>query len=203
MITKLFPTHVYYENLTSASGSLQKQLLKECYQLRDYDKKGRKWSESNYAGGYTSYSSMSELFRFSSTFENLKNKIDRHVKKFANTLDMDVKNHKLEMTNLWVNIVPKGTFHSLHLHPVSSISGTFYVQVEKKSSKIKFEDPRMTCFMGSVPRKPSAKLENQRFYKLLPQNGHVLLFESWLRHEVEQNMSEQDRVSISFNYNWF
>jgi len=204
MLMKLFPTHIYYEPLLkTSSDKLRSELLRECYQLQDFDREGKRWSKRNYAGGYTSYGSMSELFRFSSTFEQLKNKIDKHVVQFSRALDMDTKNHKLEMTNLWVNIVPKGTYHSLHLHPVSTISGTFYVQVKRENSQIKFEDPRLTCFMGSIPRTANAKKENQRFHKLLPREGHVLLFESWLRHEVEQNQSDKDRVSISFNYNWF
>jgi uncharacterized protein (TIGR02466 family) len=33
--------------------------------------------------------------------------------------------------------------------------------------------------------------------------GNVILFESWLRHEVSANPVAEDRVSISFNYNWF
>jgi uncharacterized protein (TIGR02466 family) len=35
-----------------------------------------------------------------------------------------------------------------------------------------------------------------------PQVGDVLLWESWLRHEVPMNMSEEDRISVSFNYAW-
>jgi uncharacterized protein (TIGR02466 family) len=33
--------------------------------------------------------------------------------------------------------------------------------------------------------------------------GHVVLFESWLRHEVAQNPVTAERVSVSFNYDWF
>jgi uncharacterized protein (TIGR02466 family) len=202
MLTQLFPTPIYYAPVTS-SEKLRKELLKEAYQLRDFDKAGRAWSNKNYAGGYTSYGSMSELFRFSSTFDDLKKRIDKHVRLFSRALDMDTKAHKLEMTSLWVNICPKGASHSLHLHPISTISGTFYVHTTSDSSAIKFEDPRLTCFMGSIPRISNAKRANQRFFKVQPRAGNVILFESWLRHEVEQNRSKEDRVSISFNYNWF
>jgi uncharacterized protein (TIGR02466 family) len=34
-------------------------------------------------------------------------------------------------------------------------------------------------------------------------DGEVVLFESWLRHEVAANRSRAERVSISFNFNWF
>ncbi len=204
-----FPTKIYQSKLLLNSrlknnlSTLNKELLKECYQIRDLDHQGRQWSRENYPGGFTSYSSMSELFRVSSTFDKLKKHIDRHVKKYAQSLNMDLKQHPLEMTNLWVNIVPRHTYHGLHLHPLSSISGTYYVQVPEKSGMIKFEDPRLPCFMASVPRITGASLQNLRFVSIKPQAGDVLLFESWLRHEVMQNLSSGDRVSISFNYNWF
>jgi uncharacterized protein (TIGR02466 family) len=33
--------------------------------------------------------------------------------------------------------------------------------------------------------------------------GQVVLFESWLRHEVPPNPSKAPRISISFNFSWF
>jgi uncharacterized protein (TIGR02466 family) len=202
---KLFPTHLYNEKLARGpvAARLQRELLKESYQIRDYDKAGRAWCKENYPGGYTSYGTLSQLHRFSSTFDDLRKKIDLHVQRFAKSLDMDLKNHSLEMVSLWLNIQPQGAYHTLHLHPVSAISGTFYIEIPQNSGALKFEDPRMTCFMGSVPRKEKASVENRRFIRLTPQNGQLVLFESWLRHEVEQNRSPKDRISISFNYNWY
>jgi uncharacterized protein (TIGR02466 family) len=40
----------------------------------------------------------------------------------------------------------------------------------------------------------------KRFVYVQPEVGDVLLWESWLRHEVPMNMSEHERISISFNY---
>ncbi len=202
MIT-LFPTQIHHEKLMAKSTVFNRDLLKECYQFREMDEQGRKWSKKNYPGGYTSYGSISKLFKNSSTFDELRQKIDKHVQKYARSLDMDTRKHKLEMTNLWVNIVPKHTYHGLHLHPLSTVSGTYYVQVPKNSGAIKFEDPRMSAFMGSVPRLPNAHRDNERFHSITPKAGDVVLFESWLKHEVMQNLSAKDRVSISFNYNWF
>ena len=202
MIT-LFPTQIHHEKLVKNATAFNRDLLKECYQFREMDEQGRKWSKKNYPGGYTSYGSISKLFRNSSTFDELRRKIDKHVLKYARSLDMDTKKHELTMTNLWVNIVPKHTYHGLHLHPLSTVSGTYYVQVPKNSGDLKFEDPRMSAFMGSAPRLSSARRENQRHFSISPKAGEVVLFESWLKHEVTQNLSSQDRVSVSFNYNWF
>jgi len=200
-----FPTLIHYEALDPrADRRLERELLEESLRFAETDHEGQAWCRKNYPGGYTSYSSMSELHRMSSTFVTLRERIDRHVLRYARALDMDVKNHKLEMTQCWVNVVPKGVSHSLHLHPLASISGTYYVKVPRgPGGDLKFEDPRMACFMASMPRIPQARPENRRFVSVKPQVGRVVLFESWLRHEVEQNLSNDLRVSVSFNYNWF
>ena len=203
-LQSLFPSYYQLENLNlgkSSSMSL-KEITQEIYQIRDVDLAGRKWSQKNYPGGYTSYASMDELHRFSTTFENLEKAIDKQVQAFAKSLEMDLGNKKLKMTSFWVNIMPKNVVHSMHIHPLSAISGTFYVQTPKNSSALKFEDPRLVNFMASPPRKSSARTENQRFISVSPKAGQCILFESWMRHEVPPNQSSQDRISLSFNYDW-
>ncbi len=201
---KLFPTRIYDDALAAppAVKSLNPQLLRECYQLRDMDQAGREWSRRNYPGGYTSYGSLDELFRTSSSFDELRLKIDRHVKRFAGELDYDLTGRSLQMTSLWVNIVPRHTYHGLHLHPLATISGTYYLKIPARSGAIQFEDPRLASFMAAPPRKRGGKAENQPFFRLQPRPGRLVLFESWLRHEVLQNQSDSDRVSVSFNYHW-
>jgi uncharacterized protein (TIGR02466 family) len=107
------------------------------------------------------------------------------------------------MTDCWINIMPRHTVHGLHLHPHSTLSGTYYVQVPKGSPGTKFEDPRLDRFMAAPPRKPKAKREAQPWVTFPAAAGHLVLFESWLRHEVAPNSVNGERISVSFNYNWF
>jgi uncharacterized protein (TIGR02466 family) len=107
------------------------------------------------------------------------------------------------MTDCWVNIMPRGTVHSGHLHPHSTLSGTYYVQVPKGSPGIKFEDPRLDRFMAAPRRKVHARRESRPWVTFPAAAGQVLLFESWLRHEVVPNTVNAERISVSFNYNWF
>jgi uncharacterized protein (TIGR02466 family) len=102
------------------AGRFNADLAKECRSLRDFDKAGRKWSKSNYPGGYTSYASLNELHRFSSTFAGLERRISRHVRSFARALDMDLRGREVRMTDCWVNIMPHSAAHSMHLHPSRS-----------------------------------------------------------------------------------
>jgi len=94
MIRAWFPTLIYSEPLIkSGLGRFNADLANECRSLRDFDKAGREWSRRNYPGGYTSYASLNELHRFSSTFTRLERRIARHVRLFARALDFDLFLH--------------------------------------------------------------------------------------------------------------
>jgi uncharacterized protein (TIGR02466 family) len=200
----LFPTLVYAAALQRGEpGDLNLQLLKECRQLRLDDAAGRRWSKKNYPGGYTSYGSVHRLQTVSPTFEALQRKLKRHIAAFAAAAQWDLAGRALEMTDCWVNIMPRQTVHGLHLHPHASLSGTYYVQVPRGSPGTKFEDPRLDRFMAAPPRKQSASRETRPWVTFPARAGHLLLFESWLRHEVVPNTVNAERISVSFNYNWF
>lgn len=198
-----FPTYIYCEPLQkSGLARMNADLAEECRRLREYDTAGRKWSEKNYPGGYTSYASMNELHRFSTTFADLEKKLLRHVRTFARTLDFDLRGRSIALTDLWVNIMPPTAAHSLHLHPLSFVSGTYYVVTPRGCPGLKFEDPRLDRFMAAPPRRPTARRENKAHVTYPAEAGNVILFESWLRHEVAANRVAEERISVSFNYNW-
>jgi uncharacterized protein (TIGR02466 family) len=203
MVQNLFPTTIYYSALNAKDGKqLHKDLRQESYKFAEIDEAGHAWSEANYKDGYTSYGSIAQLHKVSSTFETLEKEINKHVRKYVKALEMDIDPRELKMTSCWINIMPPNAHHTMHIHPLSVISGTYYVQTPKNCSAIKFEDPRMTSFMATPPRKANAKIANQRFHSVAPQEGNIVLFESWLRHEVPRNETNKERVSISFNYDW-
>jgi hypothetical protein len=106
------------------------------------------------------------------------------------------------LEDIWINILPEGGIHTSHIHPHSVISGTTYVQVPPGAKSIKLEDPRHAMMMAAPARKKDAREELRAFVYPGPEEGDVLLWESWLRHEVPMNMDEDDRVSVSFNYRW-
>lgn len=208
-IHTLFPTFVYTAALARTSArDLNRQLLKEANQLREDDTAGRRWSAKNYPGGYTSYGSVHHLQRVSPTFADLELKLKRHIKAFAAAVDWDLEGRELAMTDCWLNIMSQHTVHSLHLHPLSALSGTYYVRVPTGSPGIKFEDPRLDRFMAAPPRTANARLENRPWITIPAEDGKLILFESWLRHEVvansetTRNRVAAERVSVSFNYHW-
>lgn len=200
----LFPTRIWAAPLRRGGATdLNRQLLRECLQLRVDDAAGRAWSKRNYRGGFTSYGSVSRMHTVSPTFAALARLVDRHVARFAKALQFDLRDRPLQMTDCWVNIMPQGVAHSLHLHPLSTISGTYYVQTPAGAPGLKFEDPRLDRYMAAPPRLPDASAENRSWIMQPASAGSLLLFESWLRHEVMPNPVARERISISFNYSWF
>ena len=202
---RVFVTQIYFEKLQKQSAAVKEintQLLRECVQISEEDLAGVRWSKKNYVNGFTSYASANDMHRRSTTFEALEKLIDRHVKKFTHNLDLDLGRNGLKMSTCWVNIMPSHAYHGLHVHPLSVVSGTYYLAVPPKASAIKFEDPRLGFMMAAPPKKNRANEENQTFLTLAPEVGSVVLFESWLRHEVPMNQSKGSRISISFNYDW-
>lgn len=201
-VRELFPTLVYAAPLGGATGALNRELLAELRRIRERDAKGRAWSRANYPGGYTSYGSLDQLHRMSSTFVALRERLDRHVARYARALHWDLRGRRLEMTDCWGNLMGRGNAHGLHLHPQAVISGTYYVQVPRGAAGLKFEDPRLSRFMAAPMRRPAAPERLQPHVTVQARPGQVVLFESWLRHEVPTSPVEAERASISFNYHW-
>lgn len=200
----LFPTLIHTAQLRQRGwDAFNRQLLRECRQLAHDDEAGQRWSVKSYPGGYTSYNSASRMHQMSPTFAALERKLTRHAQAFARALELDLEGRELSMTDCWVNIMPQHVVHGLHLHPLSTISGTYYVQTPKGCSALKFEDPRLDRFMAAPPRRQDCKPEHRPWFLVPAEAGKLVLFESWLRHEVAPNPVKAERVSISFNYNWF
>ena len=197
--TSLFVTRLYHAKLDGIDAS---ELEASCFSIAEDDEAGQEWCEREGFPGYTSYASLTDLpWRFP-IFKDLVDALDEHVAAFARDACFDLDGRMLKLEDIWINILPEGGIHTGHIHPHSVVSGTTYVQMPEDASAIKFEDPRSQMMMAAPARLKDAREEMRQFHYVSPEVGDVLLWESWLRHEVPMNMSEDDRVSVSFNYAW-
>lgn len=202
-IEMVFPSYIYRGQLSPArSKSINRDFMKEIPALEELDLEGRRWSRDNYYNGYSSYSSMDQLHLTSPNFAELETLLRPHVRRFAKMLKWDLRDSPLKMTTCWANAMGEGTHHTLHTHPLSVISGVYYVNMPKGASPFKIEDPRMGLLMASPPRSPSAPAREQNYMLIHSKPGDFILFESWMRHEVPPHRGSAPRVSISFNYEW-
>jgi uncharacterized protein (TIGR02466 family) len=200
----LFATPVYEASLSTDRNfeNFRAELEAACHMVAQGDAAGRAWCRANGYGGYTSYASLDDLPTRASVFGELKTRLDRHAAAFARDLDFDLGGGRLKLDGLWVNILKPGAAHSGHIHPHSVLSGTVYVATPKGASALKLEDPRLPLMMAAPPRNGDAPEGARAFVYLTPQPGTVLMWESWLRHEVPANRAKAERISLSFNYGW-
>ncbi|MCE0506773.1 2OG-Fe(II) oxygenase family protein [Roseivivax sp. GX 12232] len=201
-IRSLFATRLYRAPLAPADEIDRAELEASCYSIAADDEAGQEWCEENGYPGYTSYASLTDLpWRFP-IFAEVVRALDAHVTAFAADLEFDLAERALVLEDIWINILPEGGSHGSHIHPHSVISGTTYVAMPGGTSALKLEDPRLPMMMAAPTRKPDCREELKSFVYVTPEPGEVLLWESWLRHEVPMNMAEDDRISVSFNYRW-
>jgi uncharacterized protein (TIGR02466 family) len=198
-IKSLFVTRLYQAPLGPVDAD---ELEASCYSIAEDDEAGQAWCEENGYPGYTSYASLTDLgWRFPIFAEVIK-LLDAHVAAFADDLQLNLDGRELKLEDIWINILPEGGMHSGHIHPHSVISGTTYVAMPDGASALKIEDPRLPMMMAAPGRVKDAREELRTFHYVAPAVGDVLLWESFIRHAVPMNMSEDDRISVSFNYSW-
>jgi uncharacterized protein (TIGR02466 family) len=197
MTRLLFATMLYEAELGDAA--LLADLAHSIRSFAEDDEAGRGWSKEHRYAGYTSYASLNDLPKRDPAFGALAKLLTRHATKFAEECAFDLP-RKPRLDSLWVNLLKSGGHHSGHIHPHSIISGTLYVEVPAQSGAIRFEDPRLPLMMAAPPRRKDAPEELQPFVTIQPRPALLLMWESWLRHEVLPGTGRGERLSISFNF---
>lgn len=186
----LFATQLYESELDAPA--LLDALAHSIRTLASDDDAGRRWSKEHRYPGYTSYASLNDLPKRDPSFAELAKVLVRHASAFAEECAFQLA-RKPRIDSLWVNLLNGGGHHSGHIHPHSIISGTLYVEVPPGSGSIRFEDPRLPLMMAAPPRPGT-------FVTVEPRPGLLLMWESWLRHEVLAGAGRGERLSVSFNF---
>jgi uncharacterized protein (TIGR02466 family) len=197
MQRRLFVTQLFEAEI--GDEALLAELAHSIRGLAADDEAGKRWSKEHRYTGYTSYASLNDLPKRDPVIGDLARLLTRHADAFAKDCAFDLP-RKPRLDSLWVNLLSGPGYHSGHIHPHSIISGTLYVEVPKGSGAIRFEDPRLPLMMAAPTRRPEAPAEVQSFVTVEPRPGLLLLWESWLRHEVLPGTGRGERLSISFNF---
>ena len=182
----LFEVPVWVEKLSLDNLSL----LTYCQQIKKEDKGLVK---SNLTGWHSS------LFtRQHPKLNDLFNQIEKTASCFATQLG---KKTSMRLIDIWININKFKDSNQLHFHPGCFLSGVYYIDVFKNGGKIVFENPAQDVMVSNwdLDNMETFNTFNSAYYKLVPKIGDLILFPSWLKHSVEPNMTQKERVSISFN----
>ncbi len=198
-IRTLFVSKLYQATLDDAAR-LNRDLAKACRAIAADDGAGQLWSREHGYKGYTSYASLDDLPTRDPAFAALRRVLDKHAAAFAKALHLDLAGKRLKLDSIWINVLEPGGAHTGHIHPMSVLSGTYYVETPPGSSSLKIEDPRLAMMMAAPPRAEDAPESERAFVYITPKAGDVLMWESYVRHEVPMNGARRARISVSFNY---
>ena len=103
--------------------------------------------------------------------------------------------------NMWANINPFGGYNKPHVHPNALFSGVYYVKTPPNCGRLIGQAPRpgiQTCMPTRKKGQPPKHL--WRDVHLQPQENRAVIFPAWLWHSVEPNQSNENRISVSFNF---
>ena len=123
---------------------------------------------------------------------------------YMNAMNTDSSKYKFNFPFSFFAKVGAGSQHELHSHPGSVVSGVFYIRATENSPPIIFKDPRSyykyihytTIFEDERDPKNYSLFPE---YVVKPKSGMLLLFPSWLEHEVPLSNSEDERMTLVFN----
>ena len=137
--------------------------------------------------------------KFDDRLDPLTDYIQSASKKYFE--DISIEPMKFSLYYLF-NKISFGGEHSLHAHPQSILSGVFYLKIPENAPPIIFNDPRghykyinyPTIFGG-----PREKYKLLSEYVINPKEGMLIMWPSWLEHQVLPSKSSEERIAVAFN----
>ena len=186
IIEKFFPTLVYGKDVELNNNQLAQDIV-------NWSNRDKGVSKTNYKGWHSTtdmhtkpeYSQLvTELMRMQKDIYDNEH-LDRHA----------------ILGNMWANINPPGGMNQPHIHPNSLFSGVYYIKSNPKSGRLKIMDPRPGIQLIMPTRKPGDPGRDMwRDANIEPIEGRIIMFPAWLWHSVEENISDDIRISVSFNF---
>ena len=120
------------------------------------------------------------------------------IEQVMTDMNWDKIKQTAKVNNMWAIINTGGSANLRHQHGNSTISGAYYVRAPENSGDIVFYDPRPAA-VYSHPTVTNPNLLNAQINGIKPKEGALVLFPSYLDHSVNENLSNSERIVISFN----
>ena len=121
-----------------------------------------------------------------------------YVEQVMLDMNWDKIKQSVKINNMWAIVNTGGSANFRHQHGNSTISGAYYVRAPESCGDIIFYDPRPAP-VYSHPNATSPNSLNAQVNGISPREGALVLFPSYLDHSVNENLSNDERIVISFN----
>jgi uncharacterized protein (TIGR02466 family) len=155
----------------------------------------------NTGGMYKNKENWSSIntYIFNSKLKEIKQFCEQQIKIYVEAIISPKEELDFYITQSWLNITNPGGSHHIHAHSNSIISGVFYISTEEDDT-ITFFDPNFSMKQRTLFELKERNVWNSLGWSLPANNNELILFPSWLEHEVAPNFkATTDRISISFN----
>jgi uncharacterized protein (TIGR02466 family) len=185
----LFPTLVW-TTLFDDRETFNTQLLGQARALRSRNPAG---VANTNIKGWQSPNTLQDM----ADFQDINLRILQVCQRIAES--QNFKPNVILQSQVWLNISPPGASNQIHFHPNCHFSGVYYVSLDApECGSIFFRDPRVASRMMTYPVEKATEFTASEL-RMRPEEGRMYVFPGWLEHGVEENLSNRDRVSISFN----
>ena len=191
-----YPTPVF-EKEEAMPEDFNKRLEKWIIDYSKSNEESKNWSKQFYGAGFTSMGSDQKLHEKEEIFKELATGLVPHVKEFF-TLIKAFPPKKIACADMWCTINRPTSVHPRHIHPLSACSGTYYVNAEPEMGNINIHDPYDNRAMGAMYQTDSPLAYDT--YSINVKSRKAVMFPGWVSHSVQQNLSNKDRIGVSFNY---
>ncbi len=107
--------------------------------------------------------------------------------------------NQLQVGNFWFNINGKHHYNRTHDHQNSILSAVYYIDAEGDDigNFVVERDDTAEFFLGSY------KNLNQftgTSFPIRPLTGFAFIMPSWVKHSVDANLEDRDRISLAVNF---
>lgn len=188
MIENIFPTPVSFITISNDNDLLTKNILSLLKEKNDPLRSA--------VDGYRIDIDQSIVDNHNLALGNILEKIQVEIVEYCKQLEI----YNQKIVSSWININPKHAYNRKHVHSNSGVSGAYYVSVPDDShgNFIFHRSREFADYRWNQLSKTDSK-DLKSFISYPPKTGDLILFPSYLEHEVMPNQSEDPRISISFN----
>lgn len=185
MIESWFSTPVF----CAFAHPLIKKAIEEEYFSKEKDivptLKKHCWGD-NIDASYDLNSNLFEQFQL----KELETYVTNCVHSFLEQVDLEAGS--LRVLNSWVNYFSKYHYQNQHHHMPAKVSGVYYIKSNEQDGNLRLHSP--------IRHIPGFSSISSTTVEYTPQAGKLIMFPSWVEHSVRPNMTDDIRISVSFNF---
>jgi len=188
----VFPLKIYkttYKDIEVVKNSILPKLEKEFEATKTNN------NPTMVNGTLCTYNQFEQVHKFKEA-EPLVNFVEQEAAKYWKDLQYS-ELLEPKIIQMWANRQPKGGSVRSHLHGTMPITGVLYVNAKQGMGNIVIENPLENVL---VSQPMDYRAQAFMHYEVEVQTGDFIMFPGWMRHYVQENTLDEERIVIGMNF---